>query len=272
MSEQAARDPAAQPETAAQDRAATARSTPSLQQQNDRLQLLLNLTNSVTSSLELKDVLHAIAANFREVMRCDAAGIALPGAEPETFRLYAADFPGGKGFFRDERIITPGENSPAKRAMETLKPVIANPDEGPPEGYGPPGHGHKLALAEGIRAVCFIPLVNRGRALGNLVLARTTADAFTEDDVEFLGQAAGQIAIAIENALAYQSRMHWQARAGTPLPWHQIAGLLWPHRRPPFPRQPPRRLSGAQELAAVLQRRRQPPRRPLRRFRRSAVW
>jgi len=175
-----------------------------LQQRNDRLQLLLNLTNSVTSSLELKDVLQAIAVNFREVMRCDAAGISLPGEEPGTFRLYAADFPGSKGFFKEERIITPGENSPAKRAFETLKPVIANPEDGPPAGYGSPDHGHKLAIAEGIKAACFIPLVNRGRALGNLVLARTTADAFTEDDVEFLGQAAGQIAIAIENALAYQ--------------------------------------------------------------------
>jgi formate hydrogenlyase transcriptional activator len=175
-----------------------------LQQQNDRLQLLLNLTNSITSSLDLKDVLQAIAVRIREVMRCDAAGIALPGAEPGTFRLYAADFPGSKGFFKNERIITQGENSPARRAFETLKPVIANPNDRPPESYGPPGAGHKLAAAEGIKAVCFIPLVNRGRALGNLVLARTAENAFTEEDVEFLSQAAGQIAIAIENALAYQ--------------------------------------------------------------------
>jgi formate hydrogenlyase transcriptional activator len=203
MSEEQARARALHPETPPQARE-IAQPAQSLQQQNDRLQLLLNLTTSVTSSLDLKDVLHAIAANFREVMRCDAAGIALPGAEPGTFRLYAADFPGSKGFFRDERIIAPGANSPAKRALETLKPVIANPGDEPPEGYGPPGHGHKMALAEGIKAVCFIPLVNRGRALGNLVLARTTTDAFTQDDVGFLSQAAGQIAIAIENALAYQ--------------------------------------------------------------------
>src|SRR5579863_1440004 len=203
MSEEQAGARALHPETPPQARE-IAQPAQSLQQQNDRLQLLLNLTTSVTSSLDLKDVLHAIAANFREVMRCDAAGIALPGAEPGTFRLYAADFPGGKGFFRDERIIAPGANSPAKRALETLKPVIANPGDEPPEGYGPPGHGHKMALAEGIKAVCFIPLVNRGRALGNLVLARTTTDAFTQDDVGFLSQAAGQIAIAIENALAYQ--------------------------------------------------------------------
>jgi hypothetical protein len=33
-----------------------------LQRQNDRLQLLLNLTNRITSNLELRDVLRAISA------------------------------------------------------------------------------------------------------------------------------------------------------------------------------------------------------------------
>jgi formate hydrogenlyase transcriptional activator len=45
--------------------------------------------------------------------------------------------------------------------------------------------------------------VTRGRALGHLSLARTTATTFAPEDVEFLAEAAGQIAIAIENAMAY---------------------------------------------------------------------
>ncbi len=170
-----------------------------LQRQNDRLQLLLKLTNSITSNLDLKEVLRAIAASVREVMRCDAANISLPGPEPGTFRLYAVDFPGSKGFVKEEQIVTPSEGSPAKRAFETLKPVISTPTASPHDTYG-----HKIATLEGIKTVCFIPLVNRGRALGNLSLARATENAFTEEDVEFLSQAAGQIAIAIDNALAYQ--------------------------------------------------------------------
>ena len=78
------------------------------QQQNDRLQLLLNLTNRITSNLELKEVLRAVAANVRETMRCDAAGISLPAAEPGSFRVYAIDFPGGKGFVKEELIVSPG--------------------------------------------------------------------------------------------------------------------------------------------------------------------
>jgi formate hydrogenlyase transcriptional activator len=58
--------------------------------------------------------------------------------------------------------------------------------------------------SEGLKAHCIIPLVNRGRALGLLSISRRTDASFTPEDVEFLSQTAGQIAIAIENALAYQ--------------------------------------------------------------------
>ena len=58
-------------------------------------------------------------------------------------------------------------------------------------------------MAEGLKATCLIPLVNRGRALGVLAIGRTSEGSFTPDDVEFLTQVSGQIAIAIENALAY---------------------------------------------------------------------
>jgi len=164
----------------------------SLQRQNERLQLLLNLTNRITSSLELKGVLRATAAHVREAMRCDAAGISLPGAEPGTFRVYAVDFPGGKGFVREELIVSPDPSAPGRRAFDTLKPIVTTVTDAHDFGKG-----YEIAVAEGIKSVCFIPLVNRGRALGTLAIARATEDPFTSEDVEFLSQAAGQIAIAI---------------------------------------------------------------------------
>ena len=171
-----------------------------LQRQNARLHLLLKLTNSITANLDLRDVLRAIAANIREVMTCDAAAILLPGPEPGTFRNHAVDFPGSKGFLHEEQIVTPGEDSPPRRAFQSLKPVISsNPAGG--QSYS---HARKLATLEGLKSACFIPLVNRGRALGILVLARASEEVFTEEDGEFLSQAAGQIAIAIENALAFE--------------------------------------------------------------------
>jgi len=172
-----------------------------LQRQNERLQLLLNLTSRITSNLDLREVLRAISANFRELMRCDGAGVWLPGEEAGTFKLYAFDAPVSKGFAKEEVIITLANNDPARRAFETMKPMVATVDE---IGWPGGGEGYKLAAAESVKSACFIPLVNRGRALGDLMIVRLTEATFTAEDVDFLSQAAGQIAIAIENALAYR--------------------------------------------------------------------
>ena len=173
----------------------------SLQRQNERLQLLLNLTNRITSNLDLREVLRAISANFRELMRCDGAGVWLPGEEAGTFKLYAFDAPVSKGFAREELIITPAQDDPGKRAFETMKPMVATVEE---IGWPGGGEGYRLAVAEGVKSACFIPLVSRGRALGDLMIVRKTEGTFTAEDIDFLSQAAGQIAIAIENALAYR--------------------------------------------------------------------
>jgi formate hydrogenlyase transcriptional activator len=169
-----------------------------LQRRNERFELLLNLTTSITSSLDLREVLRSIAANIREVMQADAVAVSLPDAASGKYRVFAMDFPHGKGVAREELLVTPGGVS--KRAMDTLKPVVIDArehNELAPDAYD-------IATAEGIEALCSIPLVNRGRGLGLLSIFRTTEIPFSPEDVDFLSRASGQIAIAIENALAYR--------------------------------------------------------------------
>ena len=67
-------------------------------------------------------------------MDCDVAAISLPGEEAGTFRVYALDFPGGKGHVNEELIVSPGPNDPGKRAFETLKPVIGTVADAPDPG------------------------------------------------------------------------------------------------------------------------------------------
>jgi formate hydrogenlyase transcriptional activator len=169
-----------------------------LQRQNERLELLLNLTTRITSSLDLREVLRAIAANIREVIHADAVAVSLHDAALDKFRVLAVDFPHGKGVIKEELLVTP--SAEAKKAMDTLKPIVFDTrerDEHLPEPYD-------VAAAEGLKAICSIPLVDRGRALGILSISRTSETPFTPVDVDFLSRASGQIAIAIENALAYR--------------------------------------------------------------------
>ena len=68
--------------------------------QNERLQLLLNLTNRITSNLRLRELLRAVAANIREVMQCDAVAVSLVDSASGTSKLYVLDFPQGKASLR----------------------------------------------------------------------------------------------------------------------------------------------------------------------------
>src|SRR4029077_15456886 len=79
--------------------------------------------------------------------------------------------------------------------------MVATVDE---IGWPGGGEGYRLAAAGNGKSICFFPLGNCGRALGDLFVVRLTEETFTAEDVDFLSQAAGPIAIAIENALAYR--------------------------------------------------------------------
>ena len=169
-----------------------------LEHNNARLRLLLDLTNRITSNLDLRELLREISASIRQVMACDGVGISLLESEGEKLRLYALDFPESKGLLREELLISPGEG-PTAMALETLKPVIQNRHD--PVAYS--SEVYKKIVGEGIKSTCLAPLVSRGRALGLLCLGRTDENSFSNDDAVFLTQVAGQIAIAVENALAY---------------------------------------------------------------------
>ena len=166
--------------------------------QNSRLRLLLKLTNQITANLELRDVLRTISACIRELMNCDLVHISVRENATGEFRIYALDFPEGKGLIKEDLVITPA--GAGRRALDTLKPTtrtIEQPHEFPPEYY-------ELLVAEGVKSQYVIPLVNRGQAVGVLAVSRTTDTPFTLEDIDFVSEASGQIAIAIENCLAYR--------------------------------------------------------------------
>ena len=179
--------------------AALRRASEELQKKNERLQLLLDVTNEVVSNLELRDLLRAISQDVRRVMQCDYAGLSLPDAENKQLRLYALDFPAGKGFLQEELVYLM-EGTPSGTAFRTMKPLTL---QSPFTGWlNYPIV--QIAVREGLKSICCLPLISRNRAIGVLVLARLRDDAFSQADISFLAQVANQIALAVENALAYR--------------------------------------------------------------------
>jgi formate hydrogenlyase transcriptional activator len=179
--------------------AALLRASEELRSKNDRLRLLLDVTNQVVSNLELRDLLRAISQDVRRVMQCDYAGLSLPDAENKQLRLYALDFPAGKGFLQEELVYSM-EGTPSGTAFRSMKPLTL---QSPFTGWlNYPIV--QIAVREGLKSVCCLPLISRNRAIGVLVLGRLRDDAFSQADIEFLSQVANQIALAVENALVYR--------------------------------------------------------------------
>jgi len=169
-----------------------------LERQNARLKLLLDLTNRITSNLDLTELLCAVSGSVRQVMECDLVVISLLDSETGKLRIYTLDFPNSKGFIRKEQLFS--HDVASARAFETLKAVIVNQFDSADSSP----EASEIVIGEGLKTLCMAPLVNRGRAIGVLGLARKKDDFFSEHDAEFLSEVAGQVAIAIENALAYR--------------------------------------------------------------------
>jgi formate hydrogenlyase transcriptional activator len=164
----------------------------------DRLKLILDLTNQVVSNLELSELLHAISASVRRVMACDAAAVMLPDAEGKNLRVHALDYPDSKGVFIEGALV-PIEGTMPGSAFQTGNPMVINrldPETIPVEMY-------RKAKSEGLNSMCDLPLVSRKRLLGILAVARREENTFDEDQINFLTQVANQVAIAIENAIVY---------------------------------------------------------------------
>ena len=169
-----------------------------LQSKNGRLQLLLDVTNQVVSNLQLRELVRAISQDVRRVMQCELASLALPEKDNEHLRLYAVDFPEGKGYLQEEMVYAI-EGAPSGMAFRTMRPVTL---QSPFDGWLQYPMV-QMAVREGMKSFCALPLISRSHAIGTLNLGRLRDHAFSEEDVSFLSQVASQVALAVENALAY---------------------------------------------------------------------
>jgi formate hydrogenlyase transcriptional activator len=164
------------------------------QRAQERLELLLDLTNRVVSKLNLRDALREISANIRRVMQCDGVGIELPSPEDQKLRVYALDFPEHPSEIEEGGEPPADEKTGAARAFQSGEAVILSREE---LELAP------LSLHFGLQSLAHVPLIGRSGIVGVLSLGTYREGAFAPDDLPFLTQIARQVALAIENAVAF---------------------------------------------------------------------
>ena len=173
-----------------------------LTEERDRLRLLLEVNNTVVSVLDLHQLLNAVSASLRRLVPHEYASLSLYDRETHRLQIHALDFPVSKGLLQ-EGLSVGVDESPTGRALMTRQPVFINRDS--IKEFG--SDIARRILDEGLKSACCLPLISHDRPLGTLVVASLEEDNFPAKDAELLQHVANQIAIAVENSLAYHEEV-----------------------------------------------------------------
>lgn len=167
-----------------------------LQAEKNRLRALLEVNQTLISSLDLEKFLPGVSESLRRVMNVEYASLALRDPETGEMQVYARDLP--------IEGIGPGTTIPAgdfpAQALEQRQVKFFRPADLQAGQSSVLRRLHE----KGVRSGCCVPLITPKGAMGTLNLASTSDQAFSAPDLELLNQVAGQIAIALDNARAYR--------------------------------------------------------------------
>ena len=170
-----------------------------LQRERDQLDLLLDVTNAVVTQLDIRALFRAVAPALRRACRADMAALTLFDPEANVLRKHACD-----GTCRDPSELPPAvehslDASPSGLVFKEGRPRIFSRAE----LMAFPETREFLAIAD-IQSACSVPLATAQGVMGTLDLAALTPAAFSPGQFGLLTRVAGQIAIAVRNAMSYE--------------------------------------------------------------------
>jgi len=178
--------------------------------ERDRLRTLFEITNALASKVERDELFSAISGQLSNVIRHDYALLTLRNTETGLLDVYALHSTGPQCCEAFKGPFNP-MGMPAEEVLATGRPVVARDTE--IDRY--PNADFRQFVELGFKSICSVPLIARDRVIGTLALNRRTDDDWSPEDVEFLMQVANQIAMTVENSLAFGELAEMKERLAT---------------------------------------------------------
>jgi formate hydrogenlyase transcriptional activator len=169
-----------------------------LREERDRLSLLLEVNNAAVSTRNLHELLNVVSGSLQRLVEHEYASLSLYDSASRRLEIHALDTPANKDLLQ-EGLSVNVEATPTGRALCPQQPVFLTR----PDFEQVDCEIARRSVAEGLKSGCCLPLFSHGYALGRLVLGSRLEEAFPRKDAQLLQHVANQIAIAVENALAF---------------------------------------------------------------------
>jgi formate hydrogenlyase transcriptional activator len=158
---------------------------------------LLAVSEAIVAHRDLDALFHELAGRLHQVVRFDFLGLVLLDAASDTARMHILETSGP----RPDQWFTPlpVEEHPSGMVLQTQQPLIVSEQNQMArwprllERVGP----------FGVNSCCLLPLTTARCRPGVLVFGCNQVGAYDGADVDFLHHVANQVAVAVENALAF---------------------------------------------------------------------
>jgi diguanylate cyclase (GGDEF)-like protein len=163
-------------------------------------EVLLQVAQTITGSLELQRVLDSILTSMRDVIPYYLAAVLLPNYAERQLEIVGTIGPLAEEWRESVRI--PFGHGVTGRVFETGEPLIVDQVSSFPEYVGP---------GDDVNSEMAVPLTRGESVVGVINVERLEPNGFSTDDLGLLSLFASQATIAIENARLYaeqQRRVH----------------------------------------------------------------
>ena len=174
----------------------------------NRLQALLDLSKTLSSSLELGVVLREFTGRATELTGATAAEVSTYDRDQDALVMLVEYIHGADEITELGGGVYRLEDYPATRhVLESQEPVqirVANPEDDPCE--------RALLEGRGQSSLLMLPLVARGETIGMLELVDDEDRIWDPTDVEFCRALCDIVAASLRNAMLYSEMLEMAAR------------------------------------------------------------
>ncbi|MGH9870411.1 MAG: sigma 54-interacting transcriptional regulator [Candidatus Polarisedimenticolia bacterium] len=181
--------------------------TSALRASEQRQRVLLDVNNAIVTCLDRDSLFSATATALASAIPYDRAALVLYDPVRDVFKVL-----GVAGPVPNPPVIPLGTEWPRNQSragwiLDHHEPILSKDirDE-------PPFFEHLFLLREGIRAAVSVPLMAKGRVIGTLNVGSRVPGRYGEEEASLLTAIGEQVALAIENLLAYEEIAALKAR------------------------------------------------------------